>query len=352
IVADVIDSRNSRVPPTWQPVFAGAAVNGAPADLRPPARQSSPATRAMRLSRTSPQPVIPEEPPTGVWQTGPQAPAGYRDGYTGAFDTNAFDFDPLDTQERTRDTATFDRTDDYLGHGDDQGWAPEAGDRSKRGGGRGTRHGRHDDDDYGRPTKRRWPVVTGALGLLVLLLAGGAYGFWRYNQSQYYVSVSSNGFVSIFRGTNQSLAGISMSSLQSESTLKASLLTSGDQATLKQTISADSLNDAMQRIDQLQAGVNNCQQTYQQLATWQSKDLAYQHYLTAKAAAAKAKAPAVVNSPGAMPTQMPSESQCAPSTAFGILASALPAAGEKAPSATAGKSPGPTSSAAKTPAAG
>jgi protein phosphatase len=45
IVADVIDAHSSRVPPTWQPVFAGAAANGAPASLRSPARQSSPATR-------------------------------------------------------------------------------------------------------------------------------------------------------------------------------------------------------------------------------------------------------------------------------------------------------------------
>jgi len=34
IVADVIDARNSRVPPTWQPVFAGAAI---PAAQNPPA---------------------------------------------------------------------------------------------------------------------------------------------------------------------------------------------------------------------------------------------------------------------------------------------------------------------------
>jgi protein phosphatase len=45
IVADVIDSRTSQAPPTWQPVFAGAAVGAAPAGLRPPARQGSPATR-------------------------------------------------------------------------------------------------------------------------------------------------------------------------------------------------------------------------------------------------------------------------------------------------------------------
>jgi protein phosphatase len=33
IVADVTDSRSSRVPPTWQPVFAGAAADGAQAGL-------------------------------------------------------------------------------------------------------------------------------------------------------------------------------------------------------------------------------------------------------------------------------------------------------------------------------
>jgi len=38
IVADVFDALSSRVPPTRQPVFAGAAANGAPGDPRPPAR--------------------------------------------------------------------------------------------------------------------------------------------------------------------------------------------------------------------------------------------------------------------------------------------------------------------------
>ena len=38
IVADVFDPLSSRMPPTRQPVFAGAAANGAPGDPRPPAR--------------------------------------------------------------------------------------------------------------------------------------------------------------------------------------------------------------------------------------------------------------------------------------------------------------------------
>ena len=65
--------------------------------------------------------------------------------------------------------------------------------------------------------------MTGALVLLVLLVGGGLYGFYRYNQGQYYVGVQS-GYVAIFRGTNESLAGISMSSLLQRSTLPVSEL--------------------------------------------------------------------------------------------------------------------------------
>ena len=89
-----------------------------------------------------------------------------------------------------------------------------------------------DDDPRGF---RRWPVATAAIVLLVLVLllvGGGGYGFWRYDQSQYYVGVGRGGYVDIFRGTDQELAGISLSSLAQQSTLKAGELRSGDQAAL------------------------------------------------------------------------------------------------------------------------
>ena len=216
-MADVIDSHSSRVPPTWQPMFAGAAANGAPADLRPAARQNSPATRAMRLSRTAPQQTMPEEQTTGAW---PAGSGDYREGYTGTFDTQAFDAGGYGQSDgrggtgpqrvsdtgpnRIRDTAAFERNDGYSGPDNDR-FGADADDRGRRGGSHRARHGRYDDDGddgYARPGKRRWPIVTGALALLVILVAGGGYGFWRYNQNQFYVGVDKNGNVSVFRGTD------------------------------------------------------------------------------------------------------------------------------------------------------
>jgi len=350
IVADVIDSRGSRVSPTWQPVFAGAAANGAPADLRPPTRQSSPATRAMRLSRTAPQPTVPNEPPTGVWQTAPmgQTPSGYHNAYTGAFDTSSFDFESADTQDRTRDTAAFDRPNGFPGRDND--WYGQEEEQGRRGGGHRKRSRNDDADDDYRSRKRRWPIVTGSLVLLVVLVAAGGYGFWRYNKSQYYVGIDSKtGVVAIFQGTNQSLAGISLSSLYSDSTLKASQLTPNDQAELTQTISRSSLQDAQQKINQLVGEATQCRQTYTALKNWQQANNNFKVYQAAKqqAAAHKSKPPAVVQPAGPMPTQLPSQDQCAPSTEFGITPTALPTPG--ATEATASAAPTATNTPAAHP---
>jgi len=346
IVADVIDTQGSRVPPTWQPVFAGAAANGAPADLRPPARQSSPATRAMRLSRTAPQPVMPEEPTTGVWPTGP---SGFHEGYTGAFDTQAFEpggYGPTDGRtsdtgpNRARDTAAFERPGSFAGPDEDQDGTQEDARGGRRGGGHRAKHHRvDDDDDYASNGKRRWPIVTASLALLVLLLGGGFYGFWRYNQSQYYVGVDQNGFVSIFRGTNQSLAGISLSSLVQRSTLKVSQLRSSDQTTLTQTITQGSVNDAQLLIDQLQGQVNNCKQQWQAVAAWPGKNAVYQaDVANAAKSKGKIKVPPSAN-PGPQPTA-PEAANCAPEAAFGITTT-------PAPPVAASSTPKPTTTSAK-----
>jgi protein phosphatase len=305
----------------------------------------------MRLSRTAPQPVMPEEPPTGVW---PAGPAGFRDGYTGSFDTQAFEpggFGQTDGRRdtgpnRVRDTAAFERAAGFLGHEDAQD-GPEDDDRGgRRGSHRAKRHRYDDDDDYAPHGKRRWPIVTASLVLLVLLIGGGGYGFWQYNQSQYYVGVDQNGYVSIFRGTNQSLAGISLSSLVQRSTLKVSELRSTDQTTLTQTITQSSVNDAQLLIDQLQSQVNDCRQQWQAVAAWPAKNATYQaEVANAAKSKGKIKVPPSAN-PGPQPTA-PEAANCAPAAAFAITVPASPPAAPTSAASTARPttSPTPTSSA-------
>ena len=197
----------------------------------------------------------------------------------------------------------------------------------------------YDDDERG---KRRWPIVTAALALLVVLLAAGGFGFWRYNQSQYYVG-EENGYVAIYRGTNQSVAGISMSSLVQRTTVPVSRLTSGDQASVAQTISQGSVSSAQQVVIQLSAHAQECQGQWESLAAWQAKNVRYQAAL-ATAARTKAKVPPHDN-PGAEPA--PADPDCAPAAAFNIQASALPTAqASAAPSSTPSSTPTTKASAA------
>ena len=152
IVADVIDVRDGTGPmATWQPSFAGAAALGAPVA---PARQSSPATRAGRLTRTAPQPAVPDEPTTGMW------PQNYASGYTGAFDTTPFETDGFEPGEwqgepgrRMRDTTSFERDGGYPGPGLEPGEVATA-DRTRRSGGH--RAGRRYDDDDDDPADVRF----------------------------------------------------------------------------------------------------------------------------------------------------------------------------------------------------
>ena len=228
--------------------------------------------------------------------------------------------------------------DGYTGLDSDRD-AAEAGVRPKRPGGHRVRRPDYDEDDgYGRRGKRRWPIVSAALVLLVLLVGGGAYGFWWYNQKQYYVGAQ-DGFVAIFRGTDQNLAGISMSSLVQRTTLSVSQLTSADQASVAQTISQGSVTGAHQVIESLAAHASDCQQQWQALVAWQAKNVTYQRELVA-ARGTKTKVPAK-DKPGVEPT--PADPNCAPASAFKIPASALPTAqASAAPTTTPSRSPAAT----------
>jgi serine/threonine protein phosphatase PrpC len=335
IVADVMDTQASAVPPTWTPVLAGAAQIGAPADLRQPVRQSSPATRAMRLTRTAPQPATPDESATGVW------PAGPRDGYTGSFDAAGFETDGFGGRNAGFGTGPYDTKgfDRVPGDEDEDEYEEPGGRRPSR---RASRHryDADDSDDYGHRGRRRWPIVTGALVLLVLLLGGGAYGAWWYNQQQYYVGVH-NGNVAIFQGTNQTVAGINLSKLHTPTTLEVSKLGLNDQGQLAQTISMGSVKDAEALINTLQTESDTCHTQWMTLVAWQAQSVKYQSDLVkAEHSKPKIKVPAS-DAPGPRPAA-PGMDDCAPASAFGIPASALPGPGTATPPPTPTPTPTPT----------
>jgi serine/threonine protein phosphatase PrpC len=326
IVADVIDSADSNARPTRTPTFAGAAVNGPPGQLQDtnpgfgpggaspggygaegsePQRPSSPATRARNLTRTQPQPAL-----------------------------------------RGQDDAGWNNN----GYGD-----PQTGLSSPAGGGRGGADGSYGDgDSFGgsepavRP-KRRWPIVTSVLVLLVLIVGGGAVFGWIYVHDQYYISDQDN-HVTLFRGVNQNLAGLSLSSqVQTFQSLPFNQLDSSDQTAVN-GYSPNTLAKANQTVTALEQGVSKCHGMYTALQAWQVKETAYTKQMTAYQTAVRnhVKNPKKPAAPPAEPA-VPTSGQCAPSTAFGIPASALPSQGGQPGGETPAASPSASSKASTPP---
>jgi protein phosphatase len=325
IVADVLDTQTSSIPPTLEPVLAGAASLSSAADLHSPTRQSSPATRALRLARTAPQQVVPDDAPPGDWSNGFHSPAGQAQGLAATGQAGQLTDEP--------DVGT--------------------GRHSHR----ARRHRLDDDDDYPprHDGRRRWPIVTTLLVVLVLFILGGLYGGWRYIQGQYFIGVQ-NGNVAIFRGVNQNLAGISLSSLvQRYDNLPVAQVVPSDQAMIHQTITESSLTAAQSLVGQIQSGVTSCHQKWQALVTWNSADQRYQQEL-ALYKAKQTKTPPK-NNPGPQPAT-PDITECASASAFGIPATALPTGQQpvtqpsKAPSARSTSTASPRPSQSTTKAAG
>jgi PPM family protein phosphatase len=181
IVADVVDDATGPVPPTRDPVFAGAAAGG---DVR---------SLLQATGRTSVDGVA-----VGPAAGGPDA------------SLNGF--------------------------------------HSASASGQADRDDEEDDEDDDGETRRRWPVVTSILAVLVLVIAGGLYATWRYTQGQYYVS-SDGSQVVIYRGIPQKIAFLSLSSVYRRTGIPTTHLPSGNLVSLP--TDPTSLAKAQQTVHQI-----------------------------------------------------------------------------------------------------
>ena len=275
VVADVVDDETESRPLTTQPIMAGAASHGTAGDLSLLERSDSPAGRAQMLAHTAPQaPVMLDERRT--------AQGGWSDAEE--------DDDPDD-------------------------WAATEG--QSRSGHRARRH------------RRRWPIVTMALVVLAAVVIGGGYGAWEYTQHQYYVGTS-QGHVTIFRGVNQRVAGVSLSSVYSRSSLTEAQVPPQELQMVRGTITATNLSDAHRIVGQLQSQAAVCKTAYGSRNDWVTQQAA------AAAAAKASKKPKPSASPEpTVPTDCPG------AAALGVSVVAAPPV-SPSPSATHPASPSPT----------
>ena len=296
IVADVVDTATTRVPPTTTPVLAGAAATLA--DLRLADGNGSLGgfedhhEDYVRAAQTAPQPAVDDLDPM---MTSAVMPLTVSE--NGA--------DPRATQARRSHRAQPRRS------------------RSSA----GSAHSR-----------RRWPIVTTALVVLVGVVIGGGYIFWRVSQTQYFVKADSSGQVVMYRGINYHTLGFSWSSPYQRTGIQLDQVPQNYQQTVATAGSTGSQSQVSQTVLNIRTAVDACRTAYAMQQNWVTKENAYNAYRAKVAAAAKAKGkhptggtvnpgPPVAN-PGPPPLgagQRPSSpgGMCPPSAVYGILASDL-----------------------------
>ncbi len=212
VLADVVDSE-AGPPPSAEPIIVGALADDAGMT---PLRSDSPAARAHQLTHGQPRPTVEVDADT------PASP----------------DRGEPDSADTGRPAFAEDQDPDW-----EKGVA-------------GASHRR----------RRRYPVVTSSLAILALVVIGSASFGWQMTRDLYYVGVA-DGHVAVFRGLNDPVAGLRLSSVVQRTTIPVTAVPKAEADQITGTIQAGSLDQAHQIVQRIQQGYQ-CARASDVLGQW------------------------------------------------------------------------------------
>jgi protein phosphatase len=172
------------------------------------------------------------------------------------------------------------------------------------------------------------------------VILGGGFAAWTYTQHQYFVG-SSDGQVAIFRGVNQQVAGISLSSVYRRTGIPITQVTVDDRQQVMSTITASSLTDADKIVSSIRQGVQKCQQADAAQQKYQAAKKKYDQRLAAYQALKhkhRADKPTAPANPGPVPSNCPAGANAAAGGSSGSTGTGSPSSGPASPS-TSGPTP-------------
>ncbi|MFB7662748.1 protein phosphatase 2C domain-containing protein [Kitasatospora sp. NPDC056138] len=115
-----------------------------------------------------------------------------------------------------------------------------------------------EDDEDGPRRKGRWLKVSLAVALALGVLGGGGWFGWQWTQGQYYVGADGE-HVAVYRGVNQNLAGLNLSSVyEQHDDIELKFLPAYQRTQVSNTIQAKSLDDARDQVKRLGAQAAVC----------------------------------------------------------------------------------------------
>ena len=171
--------------------------------------------------------------------------------------------------------------------------------------------------------RRRWPIVTSILALLLIVIIVGCYFGWRYTQDQYYVGTD-GGKVAIFQGINQTVAGVRLSHVYERTQIPLAGVPSTYQSSIRATTSPGNLSQARATLQNVHSAYQTCQTDLANLNKWNSEKTTYDKALaayekkwhTTGIKRVKGKTIRPPKSPGPQP-QVPSDCPAPPATSSG-----------------------------------